>query len=163
MSISSKAIRRYEHLLCRVAITAFSPSAEEIRTAQEEIFIAQQKATMWYRYRAELERIARTPVGEPEPESFIPHEDISEDSSVAIADDGEPTAPAGYARFEITDSGPSHFYPTGKGKHTSKSKRYNPTVKKSDQAKSKKFHGKPKGRPYSKLRKNKTPLLLEDF
>lgn len=157
MRIRNKATRRNDNMLCSAIskVTVISPSAEELR-------IAQQEMAMWTAYRAELDRIARTPVGDPEP--FIPHEDIKEDvveekKSVAEA----PSPLLGHARYEITDLGPTHLYPTGKNEHTSGDKHYGPIARKSDEVKSRRYHGKPKGRSYSQLKKFGTPLTAGDF
>ncbi len=155
MSTCSKANRRTDKVLCSTAT-----KAEVIQPSPEELRIAQQELSMWSQYRAELARIARTPVGEPEP--FIPHEDIEDTEKKTVVED--PTPPlGGSARYEITDLGPSRLYPTGKKNHTSKDKHYGPIVRKSDKAKSQKHHGKPKGRSFSQLKKFGSPLTEDDI
>lgn len=157
MSTRSKTNRRNDKMLCRTA-----SKADVIQPSSEELRIAQQEFAMWSQYRGELDRIARTPVGEPDSESFVPHEDIEDMEENPIVE--EPVPPLdGSARYEITDLGPSRLYPTGKSTHTSKDKHYGPIVRKSDKVKSKKQHGKPKGRSFSQLKKSGSPLTEDDI
>lgn len=48
----------------------------------------------------------------------------------------------GYSRFNAAKLRDNHMYPTGKPGHTTKTHRYNPATKKSDEGK---IHGKLKG------------------
>lgn len=154
MTTWSKANRRHGKVLCSTA-----SKADVIQSSPEELRITQQELSMWSQYRSELARIARTPVGEPEP--FVPHEDI-EDMEETVAE--EPAPPlGGSARYEITGLGPSRLYPTGKKNHVSKDKHYGPIVRKSDKVKSQKQHGKPKGRSFSQLKKSGYPLTEDDI
>lgn len=134
--------------------------AWEAYWAQEEqkALIQRQEDEMWEAYRLEKASIKLQQEDEMW-ENYFSSMKMEEEAEEWILTNTFPSAPCytqvGSARFWLTSNGNKHFYPTGHNGKTSKSRRYRPAEKKSDEGK---FHGRPKGRSFRKLRVEGPPV-----